>query len=55
LPAGRVVDLVDHVAERALREVVERRHGELVAQQALRRHHDQRLAEAGRTICRRSM
>ena len=41
----QVVDLVQHALERAPGELVERRHRQLVPQQALRRHDDQRLAE----------
>src|SRR6266849_3023626 len=39
-------DVVDHGAERALRQLRERRDAELVAQQALRAHDDERLPEA---------
>ena len=43
--AAQLVDLVDHAREAAVRELLERRDRQLVAQQALRRHDDQRLAE----------
>ena len=39
------VGLVDHVLEAAVGQRLQRRGGQRVAQQALRRHHDQRLAE----------
>src|SRR5438552_2522846 len=39
-------DVVDHGPEPALRQLLERRDAELVAEQALRGHQDERLAEA---------
>ena len=39
-----LVHLAEHAPEAAVGDILERRGGELVAQQALRRQHDQRLA-----------
>ena len=42
---GKRLDFADHVLELAVRHLLERGHGLLVAKQALRAHHDQRPAE----------
>src|SRR5882762_5721023 len=45
LLGGYIVDLADHAREAATAEILERGHRQLVAQQTLGRHDDERLAE----------